>query len=303
MAGNNCKERAAFINIDMDTLRDYSIFCNMPMNNFVDRTLEITIPRFIDLFDELGVKATFFVIGEHAIKNKKYIKMLCENGHEIGNQTLTHQIDIGKLPTKEKQREIVEADKILSDLAGRKVVGFRAPNYLLDKETLDILRANGYLYDSSVFPTILSPLHEVYGWFLIRRFCRIQWWALFKPVSPYYWKNGLLEIPVSATPLTRLPFIGTYMQVLGWPYFNVTFKEFLLLGKNINLELHAYEILSKVEDDIPDDFGILPGIGFPLTYRRTYLFEQIKRIKRHYRIMTLEDYAKEFKNENRNRNT
>lgn len=298
MSSNN---RTAFVNIDMDTLRDYGIFCNIPLNNFVDRTLELTIPRFVELFNDLGIKATFFVIGEHAVKNKKYIKMLCENGHEVGNQTLTHQIDISKLPTKEKNREIVEADKLLSDIAGKKIVGFRAPNYLLDRETLDILRTNGYLYDSSVFPTILSPLHEVYGWLLIRRFRRIQWWALFKSISPFFWKNGLLEIPVSATPITRLPFIGTYMQKLGWPYFNVTFKEFLLTGKNINLELHAYEILSKVEDDIPTDFDILPGIGLPLTQRRTYLFEQIKRIKRHYKIVTLEDYARELKSENCNR--
>lgn len=294
--------RTGFVNIDMDTLQDYSIFCNMPISVQNDSTLEITIPRFIELFDELGIKATFFVIGNHAVKNKRYIRMLYENGHEIGNQTLSHQIDIGKLSSKEKYDEVVEADKILSDIIGKKIVGFRAPNYLLDKETLDILSANGYLYDSSVFPTIMSALQEVYGWLLIRRFCRIQWWALFKPVSPFYWQNGLLEVPVSVTPLTRLPFIGTYMQKLGWPYFNVTFKESLILGKNINFELHAYEILSRVEDDIPPVFRILPGINYPLTRRRAYLSEQIKKIKGHYNIVTLENYAKLSADENLNSN-
>lgn len=277
----------------------------MPMNisNDNDRTLEITIPRFIELFSELGIKATFFVIGNNAVKNKKYIRMLFENGHEIGNQTLTHQIDIGKLSSKEKYDEIVEADKLLSDIIGKKVVGFRAPNYLIDKEVWDILKDNGYLYDSSVFPTISTPLFEIYDWFLFGRFCRVDLPTMFKPVTPYFLRNGLLEIPVSATPLTRLPFIGSYIQKLGWLYFKVTFSELLLLNKNINFELHAYELLSKSEDDIPDEFDLLPRIKHLLNERYSYLLKLINMVKKHYKIITLEKYAKGLENENSNRNS
>jgi peptidoglycan/xylan/chitin deacetylase (PgdA/CDA1 family) len=51
--------------------------------------------------------------------------------------------------------EAVDSRLILEDLAGSPVIGFRAPSYSINRETLwalEVLRDTGYAYDSSVYP-------------------------------------------------------------------------------------------------------------------------------------------------------
>ncbi len=66
--------------------------------------------------------------------------------------------------TAESFREDVRwAKRILEDVTGEWVRGYRAPSFSISPETewaLPILVEEGYLYDSSIFPII----HDRYGW-------------------------------------------------------------------------------------------------------------------------------------------
>ena len=53
-------------------------------------TWEIAMPRFMDLFAEHGVQATFYCIAESKIKTTENGYGTWSQGHEIGNHSLTH---------------------------------------------------------------------------------------------------------------------------------------------------------------------------------------------------------------------
>lgn len=49
------------------------------------------LPGMLKIMEERGVKATFFVTGQWAMKNKELLKTMAEKGHEIGNHGYSHQ--------------------------------------------------------------------------------------------------------------------------------------------------------------------------------------------------------------------
>jgi len=281
-----------FINVDMDTLYDYSVFFNNKIDINNDFTLSATIPRFIELFEELNIKGTFFIIANQAIQNKKYIRQLYENGHEIANHTLNHLNNINRMDYKTKFKEINEADKILSDIIGNKIVGFRAPYYSIDNEMFRILNDLKYKYDSSILPTYLIPLIKFYTWLLVtrERSNKINLDTMFKSSEPYKIYNDFYEIPVSVTPITRFPFVGSYIQKLNNLYFNYCLKEIKLFKNTLNFELHAYEILSSSVDNIAEQFKMLLRIIDDLKVRKKFLFEKIKKIINNNKVILMKDY-------------
>jgi polysaccharide deacetylase family protein (PEP-CTERM system associated) len=115
----------------------------------------------LDMLDEFGIKATFFVLGWIAERIPALVKEIQRRGHEVSCHGYGHQLiyDIG--PQKFRE-DISRARKILEDVSGKRVVGYRAPSYSITKESLwalDILVEEGFIYDSSIFPVY----HDTYG--------------------------------------------------------------------------------------------------------------------------------------------
>src|SRR5512139_1590157 len=105
--------------------------------------------RTLDLFDRLGVKGTFFVLGEVATFYPDLVREIAARGHEVGCHGFSH-VDIDVLGPERFDDELGRAQPLLSELAGREVVGYRAPNLLLRDWQVPILRAHGFRYDASV---------------------------------------------------------------------------------------------------------------------------------------------------------
>jgi peptidoglycan/xylan/chitin deacetylase (PgdA/CDA1 family) len=88
------------------------------------------------------------------------------------------------VPSFDKQKKRIEmAEKILIDITGIKPLGFRAPGYLYNNQTLKVLANMGFKYDSS--KTMFKPTHITN--------LSVRWLRNFKPHYAY----GLLEIPVT----------------------------------------------------------------------------------------------------------
>ncbi len=117
--------------------------------------------RILDLFDEHQVKATFFVLGWVADRRPGLVKEIHRRGHEIASHGYGHQL-IWNLGPEKFRQDVRLSKKILEDLTGVKVNGYRAPTYSITEKTLwalDILIEEGFTYDSSIFPI----RHDVYG--------------------------------------------------------------------------------------------------------------------------------------------
>lgn len=48
-------------------------------------------PKLLDVLDSLGIKATFFINGKHAVLYPDILQEIAQRGHEIGNHAWTHQ--------------------------------------------------------------------------------------------------------------------------------------------------------------------------------------------------------------------
>jgi peptidoglycan/xylan/chitin deacetylase (PgdA/CDA1 family) len=47
-------------------------------------------PKILDLLDEAGIKATFFILGKQAEDNPEVVKDMLDRGHEIANHSYNH---------------------------------------------------------------------------------------------------------------------------------------------------------------------------------------------------------------------
>jgi peptidoglycan/xylan/chitin deacetylase (PgdA/CDA1 family) len=87
---------------------------------------EVT-PRLLDLFDELGVRATFFVIGEKAVRHPPIVRRMLNAGHAVGDHSWDHTYGAFFQPRPRLEAWIRRSQQQLHDLTGRASCGFRSP--------------------------------------------------------------------------------------------------------------------------------------------------------------------------------
>lgn len=167
----------------------------------MERRVEKGTARILELLAESSGRATFFILGEVARENPGLIREIAEQGHEIASHGLSHKT-VPELGPRGFRREARESRKALEDITGRGVYGFRASTFSITREVLwalEVLREEGYEYDSSIFPV----LHDRYG---IPDF----------PRSPVRFPDGVIEFPLLTL---RLP--GVNLPCGGGGYFRL----------------------------------------------------------------------------------
>jgi hypothetical protein len=210
------------------------------------------ILRLIQLFKRCQILATFFVPGEVATRHPEAIKDIVKAGHEVACHGLTHEKNECLLSRIAQERRIVEATKILEEMTGSRPVGFRAPCLRLNGTTLAILDKLGYTYDSSVLPTLIPGY---YG-------------EPFAGSRPYYpsmtdltkeGSRGVLEIPVSVSPIVPIPLSGAWMRNLGSGWVKLGISANFAFGRVTVFYVHPRDVL-----DLPRVKGLPWHV-----YRRT----------------------------------
>ena len=105
----------------------------------------------LDLLGELGVKATFFVLGMCARNYPELVAGIAERGHEIASHGTAHA-RVYAQSRDEFRSDLEESVALLERLTGTRPVGYRAPAFSINRDTLwayDVLAELGFRYDSS----------------------------------------------------------------------------------------------------------------------------------------------------------
>jgi polysaccharide deacetylase family protein (PEP-CTERM system associated) len=109
----------------------------------------------LDLLARHRVRGTFFVLGEVVRDHPDLVRRLVDEGHELGCHGMGHE-PLWNLDAASFRRELRDFRAAVEAALGAfPVSGFRAPTFSLDRTTawaLDVLREEGYAYDSSIFP-------------------------------------------------------------------------------------------------------------------------------------------------------
>lgn len=117
--------------------------------------------RLLDLFDERGVVATFFALGWVAARRPRLLREIADRGHEIASHGFSHELVYDLDPARFRE-DVRNARSAIEDAIGVSPRGYRAPSYSITLRSLwalRILAEEGFLYDSSIFPT----RHPRYG--------------------------------------------------------------------------------------------------------------------------------------------
>ncbi|HVL53403.1 MAG TPA: polysaccharide deacetylase [Vitreimonas sp.] len=106
-------------------------------------------PRLLELFAREGIPTTWFLPGHTLETFPDQAEAIRAGGHELGTHGWYHE-DFAEL-SRDEQREVLERSRdAVARLTGERVQGFRAPYWSLGSETLALVEAAGYRYDSSL---------------------------------------------------------------------------------------------------------------------------------------------------------
>lgn len=120
----------------------------------IPRRLDVGLRLLLDLLSKHDTRATFFVLGWIAERAPDLVKEIAERGHEIASHGSNHQ-RVTTLTRDEFRESVRSSKRALEEITGGVVVGYRAPNFSIVRGgewALEILRQEGYRYDSSLFP-------------------------------------------------------------------------------------------------------------------------------------------------------
>jgi polysaccharide deacetylase family protein (PEP-CTERM system associated) len=152
--------------------------------------VEANMERILALFSDAGVKSTFFTLGWIAERYPNLVRAIVDQGHELASHGYSHlrASDQGRA---EFAQDIRRSKRLLEDIGGQEVIGYRAPSFSIGQDNLwalDTLLEAGYRYSSSIYPI----RHDHYGMPDAPRFA-------FYPAGP----DGLLEVPITTVRLMQ----------------------------------------------------------------------------------------------------
>lgn len=180
--------------------------------------------KILDVLRKYNIRVTFFVESKFGKKYPGLLKELIAQKHEIALHGWQHGDNYQKMEQEDALKSIKKAKRTLENIIGKPVIGFRAPR--LKPPKYEILRKAGILYDSSLHPTYVPRRYN--NFFSSRK------WVM---------KEGIKIVPISVTPIFRLPFSWIWFRNLGLNYSKFCTKLSLLDQDYVNIYFHPWEFV------------------------------------------------------------
>jgi peptidoglycan/xylan/chitin deacetylase (PgdA/CDA1 family) len=211
----------------------------------------VTEPSMVllDLMEEFGVKATFFVIADEVERYPELMKRLKQSDHEIAHHSLHHTIPFNtktKLQTQtndEWEDEFVRAKQILTDYFQTDIIGYRAPGAYFADWMVPILINHGIQYDSSVVSnSVYNKSNRD-----LDHFPKTPFWLDKNFNISVQDKQSLLEIPWVSRQFGNfyLPGGGAFFfRLFGYRYFKKMYQQHLKLGDGV-FYIHSLDLSNE----------------------------------------------------------
>jgi polysaccharide deacetylase family protein (PEP-CTERM system associated) len=110
----------------------------------------------LELFEQARVQATFFTLGWIAERQRDLVRRIAAAGHEIASHGYAH-LRVDSQTPEEFREDVGKTRRLLEDIAGVAVRGYRAPTFSVNPDTSwawRMLEEEGYTYSSSVYPVV-----------------------------------------------------------------------------------------------------------------------------------------------------
>ncbi len=188
------------------------------------------LENVLDLLDKHKIKATFFVTGIFA-KSDRYLIKRISNRYEVASHGYSHKHDYKNMNKKIVYSHLYKTNNILRKITNKNILGYRSPRF--SRTNLEILKKLGFKYDSSVNPIILPGR---YNYLFHTRKIKFD--------------NGIVVVPVSASPILRLPLFWFAFKNLGLNYAKFVTRLCLLDQDFVHLVFHPWEFVDIKKYDV-----------------------------------------------------
>ena len=170
--------------------------------------------RILALLKSSGIRATWFVPGFTIESHPGACEAVVQDGHEVAHHSWAH-VPPAQQSREEEEADLVRANEAIARLTGRKARGYRSPSWDLSENTIDLLLAHGFRYDSSLMGADYWPYRARRG----------DLAELGKPFG-FGAETALIEMPISwslddyphfefvRTPTTVLPGLQSARTVM-----------------------------------------------------------------------------------------
>ena len=173
------------------------------------------------LLKQTDIKATFYCTANYSINKPDVIKKIVDDGHEIASHGYYHSdFQIAHLR---------QSKEVLEHISENSVEGYRMARMMKVNE-VEIKKA-GYLYNSSINPTILPGRYNNFN----------------KPRS-YFFEEDVLQIPASVTPIIRFPLFWLTFHNVGLPFIKWMATSTINTDGYLNLYFHPWEFTDLIEN-------------------------------------------------------
>lgn len=189
--------------------------------------------EFFDILKKYNIKITVFVLGELAVKYPELIRKISGMGHEIACHGFDHDLLYNKSDDEFKQ-QVGKAKEELEKITGKKVLGYRASCFSMDRKKLDILKELGFKYDSSF---IRFSQHSLYTDLDLNGFNQID--------NLVYEKDGFFEFEIPTLPILKynIPISGGgYFRLFPYFLYSLLFNRFKKGNENFIFYIHPFEV-------------------------------------------------------------
>ncbi|MGZ3882622.1 MAG: polysaccharide deacetylase family protein [Bacteroidia bacterium] len=230
----------------------HSIWFNTLRDETGLKVVKEGMPILLDIYSRLGVKSTFYFVGDMAEKFPEVVKMILPYGHEVASHGWSHEVfnAFDVLPYKTQVEHLSRSKKLLEDLSGQEVISFRAPALRVNADTSRALAETGYKIDSSVASQRFDMFLSFGG------LKKLKWLAA--PRLPYRTKEGdlfkkgngpLIEVPLTAM---LFPFVGTTMRIFPTVtklQRSILHRETQISSKPLVFDIHPNEFINEEHEE------------------------------------------------------
>ncbi len=232
-------EPALVVSFDVEDWPQSTWDRSLPISDRAARNAE----KVLELLAARGRTATLFVLGKFAERFPDLIRRMHAAGHEIASHGYGH-VEIFTQSPEVFRDDVERSKKLLEDTIGAEVVGYRAPDFSIIRESLwalETLAALGFRYDSSIYPIA----HDRYG---------IPGWPVDPVTVTLPSGRSIVELPIATVSLLgrNLPVGGGgYHRLLPWPVIDWAVGHLLGRGRTFIGYCHPYELDPKELTSLP----------------------------------------------------
>ena len=248
--------------------------------------VEKNLIRILDILERRKIKSTCFFLGWIAKKYPGLVKETIRRGHEIASHGFYHKLAF-QMTEAEFFEDAASSKKLLEDVSGQQVLGYRAPGFSLTQNTpwfFKRLIEAGYVYDSSLFPTKLSTKLTHGGGISTNKLA---------PHVMVVDGNEIVEFPVSVRQIMGQPicfFGGAWLRIFPYSLIKKSAIQVLAKDRPVGFYVHPREIDPKH-----------PRLAMNLVLRLPAYFNlkstaiKISKLSDDFSFVTFSDYAKQHR--------